>query len=416
VPRPVIVAVREYLALIRTRTFLLSLFLAPALPVLVLLLGSWGGDSAPVRGRETIAVVDHSGVVVDELVEAAERKGLVVETPSPGAWDEASLRRAGERLRERDLAALLVIGPGVVAPADERAEDPTIRLYTDELMGAPARWLPAKAREIVQLERLRAAGVEEEVAARLLSEVPVQMRSPPGGEPEAEAGWAVAVRALAPFVVLLVVFLVVMASATPLLQAVIEEKQQRIAEVLLGAVSPFQLMLGKLLGTAGVGVTILALYLAAAAAVAWYTGYGDLVSPFVIAVAMVATAVALVLYGALFLAMGAASNELKDAQGMMTLALMLLALPLLLIGRVTEDPQGPLTVALSLFPFSAPMLLPLRLELGAVPPWQIALSLGLALVTTVAVVWAAGRVFRVGMLAHGRTPGIRQLLGWIVRG
>lgn len=124
----------------------------------------------------------------------------------------------------------------------------------------------------------------------------------------------------------------------------------------------------------------------------------------------------LVMFGSLFLAMGAASSELKDAQGMMAPVMVVFVLPMMLIGPILQDPNGSLAVVLSMFPLTAPFMLPLRLAVATVPTWEIVVSVSGAIVTTAIIVWAAGRVFRVGLLAHGQRPKVRELLRWIREG
>ncbi|MEQ9321932.1 MAG: ABC transporter permease, partial [Polyangiaceae bacterium] len=209
----------------------------------------------------------------------------------------------------------------------------------------------------------------------------------------------------------------VMSTAPQLLQAVIEEKQQRIAEVLLGAASPLQIMTGKLLGTTAVGLTVLAIYVGGGAVLVAKLGYGEVLSVTVVGLMALDVVLALVMFGSLFLAIGATANDIKDAQGLLTPVMVVLMLPLMTLGQVMQAPDGALSTGLSLFPLTAPLAMPLRLGAGAATPtWHVALAVVLVAATTVVIVWAAGRVFRIGMLAQGQAPGLRELWGWIVRG
>jgi ABC-2 type transport system permease protein len=125
----------------------------------------------------------------------------------------------------------------------------------------------------------------------------------------------------------------------------------------------------------------------------------------------------MVMYGSIFLSLGAASTDLKDAQGLLTPVMMLLVGPMLVIPRIAEAPNGELATALSLFPLTAPVTMPLRLGLSqTVPAWQIPLAFALAMATTCAIVWASGRIFRIGILSQGKVPSIRQLIRWVLSG
>jgi ABC-2 type transport system permease protein len=205
----------------------------------------------------------------------------------------------------------------------------------------------------------------------------------------------------------------IMSSAPYMLHSVIEEKQQRIAEVLLGSMSPSELMTGKLIGAAGAGMTVLAVYAVMGGVAAARYDLGSVLSPLLIVMALANVLVALVMFGSLFLAAGATATEIKEAQGLMTPLMLIVFLPMMTLSQLLTNPDGQLAITLSLFPLTAPMILPLRLAATNVPVWQIVVSVGGALLTTVAVVWLAGRIFRIGILSQGRAPKLRELVAWI---
>jgi ABC-2 type transport system permease protein len=201
------------------------------------------------------------------------------------------------------------------------------------------------------------------------------------------------------------------------MQGVVEEKMQRIAEMVLGSVRPFELMLGKLFGLMGVSLTLAALYLGGAYGLALHYGVADLVSPAVLAWFIVYLVVGVVMYGALFIAVGAACSDLRDTQTMLWPVMLLAMLPLFVWINVAREPTSTFSTVASLIPTATPMLMILRV---AVPPgvgwWQPALGLVMMLVTTVIFVYAAGRIFRVGILMQGKGASVRDLARWVVRG
>ena len=124
--------------------------------------------------------------------------------------------------------------------------------------------------------------------------------------------------------------------------------------------------------------------------------------------------IAVFLYGAMFIAIGAACSEVKDAQGMMMPALILAMFPIFLWLQVAQNPDSAMSVGFSLFPFATPYLMLLRIAIPPGPPaWQVVLSLVGAVATTLAMVYAAGRVLRVGLLMQGKTANYRDMLRWI---
>ena len=160
-------------------------------------------------------------------------------------------------------------------------------------------------------------------------------------------------------------FMVIMVGATPAMQGVVEEKGQRIAEVLLGSVSPFELMAGKLLGLVGVSLTMAAVYLGGGYVVAQRYGVADMLSPALMAWFVVFLVLALLIYGSLFIAVGAAAGDVKDTQTLLMPVMLVACLPFFALGPIMQDPNGPIAVACSWFPFATPFLLVAR---QSVPP------------------------------------------------
>lgn len=218
---------------------------------------------------------------------------------------------------------------------------------------------------------------------------------------------------LVPMVTFFLLYMVVMTSAPRLLSSVIEEKQTRIAEVLLGCVSPMTLMAGKLFGATSVGLTRLVVYGSIGLAVAGYLGLGEMLTPLMLGLTVVNVTLALVMYGSLYLAVGAPFTDARDAQGMALPVMLVIMVPMMAMTSIIRDPHGMPATFMSLFPLTAPLVMPMRAGLTTVPWWQIGLSGLLEVLTTMAIVWAAGRIFRVGILAQGQPPTIREVLRWV---
>jgi ABC-2 type transport system permease protein len=216
---------------------------------------------------------------------------------------------------------------------------------------------------------------------------------------------------------LMLMFMMVMMGATPLLNSVLEEKMQRIAEVLLGSVKPFELMMGKLLGTVGVSFTVVAIYVFGGIVAANRLGAADHV-PFNLLPWFAAYQVAAILmFGAIFIAIGSACNDLKEAQSMMTPVMLVVCLPMFVWFQVIKEPLSSFSTAISFFPPCTPMLMLLRQATpSGVPAWQPWVGLVLVVLFTLLCVWMSGRIFRVGLLMQGNPPKLRDLARWAIRG
>ena len=404
-----ILARREYSALVRTRAFIFGLLLAPLLMSIALFLlpsHSTPGDGGP---REVV-LIDHSTELAGPFGEALRAAGLVLVLLEPAADAPALSSVYENRVRDGTLAAFVVIGPSVLAGSEG---DPTARVVVTvrNLAQQSTSWLHQTLGDLISLERLEAAGVDPERARRILGGVNVELRLP---DSDGKTGIELAVQAAAlPLLTLLMVFFAVMSSAPYMLHSIIEEKQQRIAEVLLGSVSPFDLMTGKLLGAAGAGLTVVAVYAVMGRAFAGHFDVQIQLHPGFVLLALLDVLVALILFGSLFLAAGAAATELKDAQGWMMPLTLLLTLPMMSISQLLSNPDGNLATGLSLFPLTAPLILPVRLATTTVPAWQIAVSVLGTLAFTFGSVWMASRIFRIGILSQGRAPRLGELIHWI---
>ena len=168
--------------------------------------------------------------------------------------------------------------------------------------------------------------------------------------------------------------------------------------------------MGKLLGLMGVSLTLSAPYLSAAYWAANHYGVAELVSPALIVWFFIFLILAVVMYGSLFIAVGAACSDIRDTQTMLWPVMLLAMLPLFVWINVAKEPTSTFATAISFFPFATPTMMIIRM---AVPPgigwWQPVLGLAVMLITTVGCVYIAGRIFRVGILMQGKGASVRDL-------
>jgi ABC-2 type transport system permease protein len=450
-----VVARREFNAAVRTKSFLISIFLLP------ILMG--GGALAAYLLKDQVDIQEKRFAVVDrtdgqrimaalqdavrkrnetEIFDADTGKQIrptfAIEQVTPSAPDEESIGRQRFELSGRvtrgELFGFLEIGKDVFTAragagrgdlADEsRAPDESVVRYQSN---SPTyddfrNWSRRVVEEVVQATRFERAGLDQGLVRGALQPVPLVVKGL--SEKDEQTGQVAEakdenpiVSLLAPAALMFLMFMLIMIGATPAMQGVVEEKMQRIAEMILGSVRPFQLMMGKLLGLMGVSLTLSALYLSAAYWAARHFEVSHLVSPALIAWYVVFLVLAILMYGSLFIAVGAACSDLRDTQTMLWPVMLLAMLPMFVWINVAREPTSSFSTAISFFPFATPMLMLLRL---GVPPgiaiWQPIAGLLLMLATTIACVYIAGRVFRVGILMQGKGASFRDLARWIFRG
>jgi ABC-2 type transport system permease protein len=443
------IAVREYRAAVQSKAFIISLMLMPVL---------WGGmiglqrlvRKAEDRSTKTFAVIDRTpGQQLKPALEDAldrrnrfqifDRETGEQEQPTyalafvePSAFERAAVLQQrfdlSQRVDKREFEGFLDIGPDAIAiresftpgqPVDERHE---VRYQSSKPDGAFPRWADRAVNAAIQQRRFAERQIAEGEVRKIQLPVPVATkgltkRDAATGELRDATDESRIVNIVIPVAMIVLMYLLILVGASPAMQGVVEEKQQRIAEVLLGSITPFGMMLGKLLGVVGVALTVGGIYFAGGYAALLHYGLADALPPALLAWFVVYLVLAVLMYASLFIAVGAAASDIKETQALLMPVMLLVALPMMMLGPVVQDPNGPIAVAVSFFPFSTPMIMMARL---GVPPgivwWQPVAGVGLVLVTTLACVWAAGRIFRVGLLMQGKGVKLSDLARWVVKG
>jgi ABC-type Na+ efflux pump permease subunit len=450
--KALVVAVREYLAAVRSVKFLLGLMMPPLLMAGgVLLMVVLELVHAPREKR--YAVIDRTpGQELALVLEAAARRynadrpqkprlermkqvnsaDFVVESVAPAGDRPEEVERQrlalSERVRQGELDGFMEIGPDVsryfppakAGPPRERftirvqAKNPTDRAFPD--------WAENVIIQAVRRKRLEAAGIPPDTTQALLRPFyfdyqGLSERDPRTGAVVQASAISQAAPYAAGFGLMTLMFMMILIGSTPLMQSVVDEKTQRIAEVLLGSVRPFELMMGKLLGMSAASLTVAAVYLGSAYALAGWYGVRAFLSPALLLWFLVFQTLAILMYGSLFIAVGAACTDIKETQSLIWPVAVLACLPMMMMKNVMEEPHGGLVTAASFFPFATPMLMTAREAIPpGVPVWQLLLSAAGVAVTTVGCVYIAGRIFRVGILLQGKGANLRELARWVFRG
>ena len=220
-----------------------------------------------------------------------------------------------------------------------------------------------------------------------------------------------------PMGVMMMMFMVIFMAAQPMLESVLEEKSERIAEVLLGSANPFQLMAGKLCGTVGGSLTILIVYLIGGFAIATTKGWTDRIPLDIVPWFIVFQIFGVLFFAAIFMAVGASVSQLKEAQSLLLPVWMLLMSPMFVWILVIREPNGAMATWFSFFPPATPTMMMLRMSTSAtIPLWQPLVGLLILIISTIFCVYVASRIYRVGLLWQGQTPKFSELLKWALKG
>jgi ABC-2 type transport system permease protein len=446
--RILLIAKRDYLATIRTKAFIVGLVVAP-----LLFGGGFLGvalmQSKPDIKERRIAIVDGTGVVAPAVIQAAQElnaKDLfdasthrqvqpryVFETLAPAADPKLQRLELSERVRHEQLFAFVEISPAVLhaathaAPHEANDKDSTpapVATYSNAGgFDALRRWLEDAIDEGVRRVRLAQLGVDQSRLSAVLAGVKVEpfglvSRDAKTGEIR-EAGKKNEIAEFAvPFGLMLLLGMIVMVGSSPMLSAVTEDKAQRLVEMLLGMATPFELMMGKVLGALGISLTSSAVYLIGGTLALAGMGLSGMLPLAVYPWFYVYLIADVTFLCSLAAALGAGCGSPQDAQQLAIVLLAPVMIPYFLLTFVMQQPNGAISTALSLFPPFTPMLMLLRQAMpgGGVPVWQPWVGLAGVLTFTLIMVVAAARIFRVAILLQGKTPKMADLVRWAVRG
>lgn len=396
------VARREYLEHVRTRSFVVGILLLPVILFLSIFVQDLLDRAA---GGGTVVVVDSAGIG-DTLAGAwsGDRFQLVVE--DPGADD---VERLSQRVLDDEIKAFVLVGPGVIDG------EPVSYYSANVAREEPRETLLAAVTAAVRKERFERTGLRPEVVEAVYA--PVRSRDFGVGEgtgaTEVDSGTREA-KGFVPMIFVYLMFLGIMGQSQTMLTSTVEEKSNRVMEVLLSSMSPFQLMAGKMIGLGLVSFTLFAVWLAGGAYMIVRNGWQHMVDLSTLGWFMLFFVPGFLLYAAVMAAMGSLCNELKEAQNMMTPVIMILVVPLMTMFWVGQNPDHPLARVLSFVPTFTPFLMINRLASAQPPPTaEVVASVVVLLASIVVTVWLAARVFRVGILLYGKPPGLREVLRWM---
>ena len=205
----------------------------------------------------------------------------------------------------------------------------------------------------------------------------------------------------------------VLMSGQYLLTTTVEEKSNRVVEVLLSAVSPMELMVGKIFGQFAVGLLVLALYLGLGLVALLSFASLGLLDPKLIVFLLIFYLLAYLSVGAFMAAIGSAVNEMREAQGLMTPVMLAIMVPWILWMPISRDPNSVLATVLTFVPPLSNFVIMLRLASSTPPPlWQTLLAFVAGAAGVYASLWFAAKVFRIGLLMYGKPPSFATLVRW----
>ncbi len=420
---------REYLERVRSRWFLIATIFGPVLFGALLFLPSILTARDRAKGPEDlsrIVILDATSTALGERVASALGGGL------GGGTSQARLER---------------VVPASLAAAEEQATTlvlaDSVRGYlvldSATLAGRSARYagtnttamlemsaLERSVQRQVQLMRMEAAGLDAATSDQITG-VSITVTTERLSERGRRDGNAFAGLMFGIGVAMLM-YMTIFIYGLNVMRGVLEEKQSRVAEVVLASISPSRLLVGKVIGVGSVGLTQILIWVS----VGWimYSVRERVLSrfdagglPFAMPDIGLAGGVVILLffvfgflfYAGLFAAVGATVNSEQEAQQAQMPVVLLLLLSVMFLQNILMQPDGAIAVALSLLPFSAPIVMPMRMSMTDVPALHLAGALASVITASIFATWLASRIYRVGLLMYGKRPTVRELAKWVTR-
>jgi ABC-2 type transport system permease protein len=453
VKRIALIAARDIVATVANRGFVVGLLIMPVLIALVVAVMPRLMSARTPQVRGDLAVLDPTGRVAAELRRTLDpgvitarraeeaRRALAAVPGGFGALaapSDAAVRRAlpqppdlrlverpadagleGEKAwltaptpgARRRLAVLVVHQDAVVSSGGSPGVG-TYELYvTANLDEGTEGVIHEGLRQAIVAARLRASNLDPGALEAAMS-VPRAPSVTVGARGEQRTRRGVN-RAL-PMVMGLLLFVGVMTGGQTLMTSTVEEKSSRVMEVLLAAVSPLELMAGKLIAQLAVSLLVIALYIALGVFALFSLVAVGLVSASLIGYLLVFFLVSYLLFGALMMAIGAAVTEVGEAQSLMGPVMLMLMVPLMLVIPVQRAPDSTFSIVLSFVPPMNTFAMMARLAASSAPPpaWQVWSSAAIGLGAACAAIWFAAQVFKMALLRHGRPPNLATLIRW----
>ena len=415
---------REYLERVRTRWFVLATIFGPlvfgALMYLPAYMATRSRASADVA---RIRILDATGTDLGHRIATSLNGGLFgdttrtrVEPLAQSALTEAE-SVATRAVIAKQIRGYLVLEPGVFSGKNARYAGSNATSLSD------MRRIEIAVSHEVLAQQLRSLGIGAADAERLKRsslELTAERITPTGRGGSGQVSIIIAIS------VAMLLYITIFIYGQNVLRGVIEEKQTRVAEIVVSSVRPTTLLAGKVLGVGAVGLTQMIIWGAASVAmaksrVALLQHFGADAAPLQLPSISWQQTVLLALffvlgytfYAALFAAIGATVSSEQEAQQAQMPVVMLLVISIMFLQPVLNNPESTLALNLGWLPFSSPIVMPLRMSAVNLPPWEIGLSLFALAAGCYIAVWIAARVYRTGLLMYGKRPTFREVLRWV---
>ncbi len=400
----------EFMEKVKSKAFIISLVLMPiimvAFAILPGLLVSKQDDK-----QITFGLIDQTGKFLEPLRSKLDEKyqvsggrpNYILRNLTEGGSPEDQRAAAVKMVLKKEIEGFFFIPSTVFdsAKVEFRAENVgNIRVIER---------FPRTIEEVIFEHRLISKGLDTAQIKKLIAHVDLKsMKVSESGEKESGLLETMA----SAYMMIMVLMFLVMTTGQILIRSVVEEKSNRVIEVLLSSCSARDLMTGKILGLSGLGILQLLIWGSIGLGLALKSG-ANIFELQSVLLSMVYVVLGYFLYAAIFVAAGSPVTTEQEAQQITSYVSLLLVFPMVLIMPAMQNPDSAIIRILSYIPLFTPSFMVLRVSIQMPPLWEILTTVGLLLASTVFMMWVAGKIFRVAILVYGKRPSIPELIRWI---
>lgn len=419
-----LIIVREFMERVRKKSFIVATFVTPLLMVVLMVAPSlvmFYGSS----DQKQIAVVDRSGMVSDKLVSTSEVMFV----------DQSTMTKA-EACRVFNAESGVL---GVLYIGSEIEHRDSVQLITNESSSIMIEEsITHQIKSIVEREKLRAYDIEnlDEILASVATNIELATYENNGtGEEATMESTSSGISYALGIILGMMLYMLLILYGQMVLTSVVEEKSSRVIDVMVTSSSPFQIMMGKILGIALVAVAQIAIWATLVISASKFllpvifsadmAATNDMMMQMIVGTLgdtgyiaslfgclLLFVVGGFLLYAALFAAAGSAVDSVQEGQQYNTIIMMPIILSIIVMMSIFNDPNSPIAFWASMVPFTSPIVMIARIPFG-IPWWEVVVSLVVLYASFVVVVWLASRIFRIGIFMHGKRPSWRELLQWI---
>ena len=448
-----LVAVREFVATVSTKAFIIGLLIMPMMIGVSILIFPRLLNPRNFKAQGEVAIIDPSGRAIGDVRTAfspervSERREAQARqvlnqappevkqfatsqaTPQMAAAMASATAASDLRLIERSPTAdvqkekswllepsdvrrlaLIVVHDNAVRPEDGKTYGSYDTYVPSNIDDRAMNEIQAAMQEALVNARTRESGLDR---ARIESIVRVERGKSITVTKDSERSTIRGINGILPVFFVILMFMGVMTGGQSLLTSTVEEKSSRVMEVLLSAVSPMELLAGKIIGQFGVSMIVLGLYIGIGLALLLSFALFGLINPWLVPYLGIFFVLSYLTYGSLMVSVGAVVNDMREAQSLMMPLMLVLTFPFWVWFPMSQNPNSTFSTIMSFIPPVNSFAMLIRLTSTSPPPWwQVWASIGVGVFGVFAALWFASRIFKIGLLMYGKPPNFATLVRW----